>query len=137
MEINDKVYQLMAKHRYNQADLARMTGIHPSLVSKLLKNQRRWNMDQITAVAKALEVTPAYLLSSGENNSKACSSAGTKSKSLSEQVEEAITEAEKESLEQDIKPVRSTLFKRLFEHCGMTGDSPSPKLVKRFLPFLV
>lgn len=119
----------MEQKGVNQKELAHGTNIHSSLISKLLKDHRRWNMDQIQAVAKFFGVSEASLLNG--------SPYAEPEKPIAEQIETVISAAESENLKEKIAPKRMELSRRLLEHFAISNERPSVPLIRKILPFLL
>lgn len=62
MEWNEKVKDLMEKKGINQKELASLSGITESSISRYLSSGKNPRMDIIVNVAKALEVSTDYFL---------------------------------------------------------------------------
>ncbi len=62
MSWKEKVFSLMEKRNINQKDLARLSGITESSVSRYLRSEQRPRLDVVVNFAKALNVETSYLL---------------------------------------------------------------------------
>lgn len=125
--ISQNILKILEVRRISQKELAAGMGITNSHLSKLLSGIRRWNEDLINSAADFFDRTPAEILS-GEMQ---------QNEPLSVQVANAISEAEAGNLQQEIEPQRNVLFRRLIDHCSLTGDRPTVPLIKRLLPLLL
>lgn len=66
----NKVVDLMATKKINQKELARLSGITESSVSRYLNSDQRPRIDVLINFAKALEVNVDYLLENNEQSSE-------------------------------------------------------------------
>jgi predicted transcriptional regulator len=62
MSWKEKVFELMKKRNLTQKDLARLSGITESSVSRYLRSNQRPRLDIVVNFAKALNVETTYLL---------------------------------------------------------------------------
>ncbi|SKA69163.1 Plasmid maintenance system antidote protein VapI, contains XRE-type HTH domain [Eubacterium uniforme] len=67
MSWKEKVLELMKQRNINQKQLAELSGITESSISRHLHSERRPRMDIVVNVAKALDVDIDYLLDEGEH----------------------------------------------------------------------
>jgi len=72
MDWKDRVASLMVKKGINQKDLARLSGITESSVSRYLKSDQRPRVDVLINFAKALEVKVDYLLDNDIESKESC-----------------------------------------------------------------
>lgn len=61
-EINKRIREEMAKQGLNATDLARLSGLNRSSVSRYVNDVIEPKQNAIGAIAKALKVSPAWLL---------------------------------------------------------------------------
>jgi plasmid maintenance system antidote protein VapI len=61
-EVADEVRTRAAARNLSQTALARAAGIPPTLLHRALKHERHLTIDELGAVASALDVTPEHLL---------------------------------------------------------------------------
>ncbi len=66
MNWREKVFHLMQQRGINQKQLAQLSGITESSVSRYLHSEKRPRMDIVVNFAKALQVEIDYLLDEGE-----------------------------------------------------------------------
>lgn len=66
MPWKDKVIALMTQRGINQKQLAKLSGITESSISRYLRGDKRPRMDIVINIAKALNVEIEYLLSEDE-----------------------------------------------------------------------
>lgn len=62
MTWKEKVFKLMNDKKINQKELAKLSGITESSISRYLHSEQRPRLDIIVNIAKAFEVDPDYLL---------------------------------------------------------------------------
>lgn len=62
MSWREKVKELMNKKGYTQKKLSELSGINETSVSRYIKGEREPRIDVIINFAKALNVTPEYIL---------------------------------------------------------------------------
>ena len=62
----EKLRQLMHEKRCKSADVAKATGINPSVLSRYLSGRNKPSSDNIIAISHYLNVSPEWLLSSSE-----------------------------------------------------------------------
>jgi transcriptional regulator with XRE-family HTH domain len=135
MDIGLKVKSILDDKRMTAAELSRMTGIHPSLVSKLLKGQRRWNQDQILSVSKALGVKPVELLDEKyleinepvSNNYHFDGAMNLEILTLAIKLTEDFVKAKRLPISPERK---SRLITKLYEHWIVEQEIPTPDLTK-------
>jgi len=70
MDWRGKVISLMTTKKINQKDLAKLSGITESSVSRYLNSEQEPRIDVLLNFAKALEVDVNYLLENGENRNE-------------------------------------------------------------------
>ena len=68
---NEKVLKLMKERTINQKQLAQLSGINESSISRYLHSGQKPRMDVIVNIAKALNVETEYLLDEGEKTESA------------------------------------------------------------------
>ncbi|MDO4178275.1 MAG: helix-turn-helix transcriptional regulator [Phascolarctobacterium sp.] len=68
MEWKNKIKILMDQNGLNQKELSKISGIAESSLSRYLNSDQRPRIDIILNLAKALNVSPEYILSDEENN---------------------------------------------------------------------
>lgn len=68
MTWQEKIKSLMAERSINQKQLAQLSGVTESSVSRYLTSERRPRLDIVVNFAKALGVTTDYLLDDGEES---------------------------------------------------------------------
>ena len=61
-KLSVRLQELMDRKNLNQTELGKMTGITPSSISDYLNERYKPKQDKIDAIAKALQVDPAYLM---------------------------------------------------------------------------
>lgn len=66
-EINQRIREEMAKQGLNNTDLARMSGLNRSSISRYVSDTIEPKQNAIGAIAKALKVSPSYLLGFGDD----------------------------------------------------------------------
>ncbi len=71
MDWNQKVLKLMQERKINQKQLAQLSGINESSLSRYLHSGQKPRMDVIVNIAKALKVETEYLLDEGETTESA------------------------------------------------------------------
>ena len=71
MHWNQKVLKLMQERKINQKQLAQLSGINESSLSRYLHSGQKPRMDVIVNIAKALKVETEYLLDEGETTESA------------------------------------------------------------------
>lgn len=64
--VGRRVHMMMWDRRISQTALGKLVGIDQSSLSKRLRGERNWTLDDLRAVATALGTTMGYLL--GEND---------------------------------------------------------------------
>lgn len=126
----------MAKLQISQADLSRLTGIHPSLISKLVRDHRRWNTDQIQSVCRALGVNPEKIFN-GQFGTQEESYNDYRSDSIIDLhvLSEAIRQSELFLTNQKIRisPERKAkLILKLYEHWLVEHEAPDIELTRRY-----
>ena len=62
----EKLRQAMHEKRCSSADIARATGISPSVLSRYLSGANKPSSDNILVISQYLNVTPEWLLSSSD-----------------------------------------------------------------------
>ena len=62
----EKLRQLMHEKRCKSADVAKATGINPSVLSRYLSGRNKPSSDNILAISQYLNVSPEWLLSSSD-----------------------------------------------------------------------
>ena len=62
----EKLRQAMHEKRCNSADIARATGINPSVLSRYLSGANKPRSDNILVISQYLNVSPEWLLSSSD-----------------------------------------------------------------------
>ena len=62
----EKLRQLMHEKRCKSADVAKATGINPSVISRYLSGRNKPSSDNILAISQYLNVSPEWLLSSSD-----------------------------------------------------------------------
>ena len=62
----NRVKELMEKNQISQKDLAKLSGISESSISRYLSGSKEPRMDILTNIAKALNTTVSYLLGEDE-----------------------------------------------------------------------
>ena len=62
----EKLRQAMHEKRCSSADIARATGINPSVLSRYLSGANKPSSDNILVISQYLNVTPEWLLSSSD-----------------------------------------------------------------------
>ena len=62
----EKLRQAMHEKRCKSADVAKATGINPSVLSRYLSGRNKPSSDNILAISHYLNVSPEWLLSSSE-----------------------------------------------------------------------
>ena len=62
----EKLRQAMHEKRCNSADIARATGINPSVLSRYLSGANKPSSDNILVISQYLNVSPEWLLSSSD-----------------------------------------------------------------------
>lgn len=67
MSWDEKVKKVMEQRGINQLQLANLSGISPSSISRYLSSKQRPRMDVVINIAKALEVDTDFLLDEGES----------------------------------------------------------------------
>ena len=65
--VGRKVHMMMWDRRISQTALGKMVGIDQSSLSKRLRGERNWTLDDLRGVASALGTTMSYLLGEDEN----------------------------------------------------------------------
>ncbi len=71
MTWSTKVQKLMKERNINQKQLAQLSGINESSISRYLHSGQRPRMDVVVNIAKALKVDTEYLLDDGETTESA------------------------------------------------------------------
>lgn len=66
MTWSEKVIELMKERRITQKQLAELSGINESSISRYLHSNQRPRMDVVVNIAKALKVETDYLLEDNE-----------------------------------------------------------------------
>jgi transcriptional regulator with XRE-family HTH domain len=137
MDIGKRVSDIINQKNISQAELSRLTGIHPSLVCKLVKDQRRWNQDQIFAVARALDINPKILFDENNYHLQEESFPFFQSNQIIDLdiLAQAIQQAETFIQSQKIKisPERkSRLVLKLYEHWLIEKEPPDSNLTRRY-----
>ena len=66
MPWKEKVIKLMEERHINQKELAGLSGINESSISRYLRSDKQPRMDVVVNVAKALKVDTGYFLEEGE-----------------------------------------------------------------------
>lgn len=61
-KLSVRLQELMDRKNLNQTELGKMTGITPSSISDYLNERYKPKQDKIDAIARALQVDPAYLM---------------------------------------------------------------------------
>jgi HTH-type transcriptional regulator / antitoxin HigA len=61
----DLLKQLLGEHAMNASDLARLLGVHPSMGSKILKEERALTIDHLKALALRFRVRPDLFIDTG------------------------------------------------------------------------
>ena len=77
MSWKEKVTELMKQRNITQKQLAQLSGITESSISRYLHSEQRPRMDIVVNVAKALHVETEYLLDDSERGESAYSSIAT------------------------------------------------------------
>ncbi|MCR5457176.1 MAG: helix-turn-helix domain-containing protein [Clostridiales bacterium] len=77
MSWKEKVLNLMEKKNLTQKDLARLSGITESSVSRYLRSEKRPRLDIVINFAKALNVETTYLLDDEEKSISAYNAIST------------------------------------------------------------
>ena len=77
MNWREKVIQLMQQRAINQKQLAQLSGITESSVSRYLHNEKRPRMDIVVNFAKALQVETDYLLDEDDRTESAYTAIAT------------------------------------------------------------
>jgi transcriptional regulator with XRE-family HTH domain len=65
----DEVRRRLTARNMSQTGLARAAGIAPTLMHRTMNAERVFDLDELEAVAAALDVTPLYLLRQSLDNS--------------------------------------------------------------------
>ena len=71
MAWNIKVKELMQQRGINQKQLAKLSGINESSISRYLHSNQKPRMDVVVNIAKALQVETSYLLDDRDNSESA------------------------------------------------------------------
>ena len=66
MNFKPAIETLMTDFGYNQADLARKTGLAPAYISQLMTDRRSWNLNNLAKIAKAFDMQLWHLVRMGE-----------------------------------------------------------------------
>lgn len=64
----DEVRRRLTARNMSQTALARAAGIPPTLLHRTMNAERVFDLDELEAVARALDVTPLYLLRQSVDN---------------------------------------------------------------------
>ena len=110
----EKLRQAMHEKRCSSADIARATGISPSVLSRYLSGANKPSSDNILVISQYLNVTPEWLLSSSDapeplKKNQAISSATDPLLKIIEVQEELINNLQKQVKEwEDYKAKKKT-----------------------------
>ncbi len=77
MDWKEKVTELMSQRGINQKQLASLSGISESSISRYLHSEQRPRMDIVVNIARALHVETEYLLDEDEKSESAYNSIAT------------------------------------------------------------
>ena len=114
----EKLRQAMHEKRCNSADIARATGISPSVLSRYLSGANKPSSDNILVISQYLNVSPEWLLSSSDapeplKKNQAISSATDPLQKQIELQDKLIKSLEKQNISQS--HFITALFKQLGE----------------------
>lgn len=137
MDIGKRVKEIMDRKNINQAELSRLTGIHPSLICKLVKDQRRWNEDQIFSISRALDINPKSLIDQNNLYLREDPNQDFKSDGIIdlEILNKAIQEAEIFLQNQKVKISsrrKSKFISKLYEHWLVEQEVLNQDLARRY-----
>ncbi len=71
MAFGERLRELRAARQISQAELAHAAGLHPTYVSGIERGRRNVSLVNIVALARALGITPADLLTGFERSDRA------------------------------------------------------------------
>ena len=77
MSWKEKVFDLMEKKNLTQKELAKLSGITESSISRYLRNDQRPRLDIVVNIAKALNVETTYLLDEEDKSATAYNAIST------------------------------------------------------------
>ncbi len=77
MSCKEKVFDLMKKKNLTQKELAKLSGIAESSISRYLRSDQRPRLDVVVNIAKALNVETTYLLDEEDKSVTAYSAIST------------------------------------------------------------
>ncbi len=77
MSWKEKVFDLMKKKNLTQKELAKLSGIAESSISRYLRSDQRPRLDVVVNIAKALNVETTYLLDEEDKSVTAYSAIST------------------------------------------------------------
>jgi len=77
MTWQDKVFRLMEQKNIKQNDLAKMSGVTESSISRYLHSNKRPRLDIVVNIAKALDVETTYLLDDDDKSVSAYNTIST------------------------------------------------------------
>ena len=109
----EKLRQAMHEKRCSSADIARATGINPSVLSRYLSGANKPSSDNILVISQYLNVSPEWLLSSSDapellKKNQAISSATDPLLKIIEVQEELINNLQKQVKEWDYYKAKKT-----------------------------